>query len=490
MSSLDIAGEQLEGSSSEETHRRKANPRLPVARARSARASAAPSSLIFSKFGPRRYRLQAAGFATLLLIVALALILPKRDVRIVVDSSVVGVSSRSENLNSVARQAGIELGTGDRIERIDGDDLVVRRAIEANVTVDGRSYSLRTQAESIGEALHAAEVSYSDQDSIYRNGQLVEADDQLAAAPALAVAAGSRQAAEAASHSSTIIEVRRAVPLTVVENGQELQLQSSRSTVAGALQAAGVRVGPGDAVQPPLSTEMSSGLEVHIDHARPLVVTVPTGKLVLYTLADTVGEAIAAGAVALPADYKLDPAPETVVGAGLAVHVIGLSAEQVEETERIESQTVYEPDADLAYGEQRIVHGNDGVVHRAYAVTYEDGRQTGRELASEWYDPEPADTIIYYSTAAEPRPVPPVSAAYVGDWSDMVCSYSWDCEWALAVIQCESGGNANAYNAAGYVGLFQIWEGHGANLTDPATNIAAAYSLYISGGAGNWPNCP
>ena len=71
-----------------------------------------------------------------------------------------------------------------------------------------------------------------------------------------------------------------------------------------------------------------------------------------------------------------------------------------------------------------------------------------------------------------------------------MCSYGWDCNWAWAVIQCESGGNSAAYNPAGYVGLFQIWEGHGANFRDPATNIAAAYSLYRPGGRSNWPTFP
>ena len=82
------------------------------------------------------------------------------------------------------------------------------------------------------------------------------------------------------------------------------------------------------------------------------------------------------------------------------------------------------------------------------------------------------------------------SQCSVGAWSDLVCAYGWDCNWALAVIQCESSGNPDAYNPAGYVGLFQVWEGHGPNLRDPATNVAAAYSLYLSGGSSHWPNCP
>ena len=488
MSLFDIAGEQLEGSGSEETHRRSVKSTRTEARTRSARAAAVSSSPSLSRFfGARRFRLQAAGGAALAFIVALAWLLPKHDVRIAVDGSVMSVSSRSEDARAVANQAGVDLGPGDRVERVDSNDVVVHRAIETTLRADGKTYTLRTQAESIDEALRHAGVQYSEADSIYQDGTLVEANAPIDASPALATSAAEL---EPASGANVTIDVRRAVPLTIVENGQQLQLQSSRATVASALHTAGVRVGPGDAVQPPLASEMTSGLEIHVDHAQPLVVTMPEGKVMLYTLADTVGEALADGVVALPADYRLDPAPETVVGAGLAVHVIGVSAEQVEETERIESHTVYQADADLLYGEQRVVEGHDGVLHRTYQVDYEDGQQVGRELASEWYDPEPADTLVYYSTATEPTQAPQVAATYSGDWRDLVCSYDWDCDWALAVIQCESGGNADAYNSSGYVGLFQIWQGHGDNLTDPATNTAAAYSLYVSGGAGHWPNCP
>ena len=156
----------------------------------------------------------------------------------------------------------------------------------------------------------------------------------------------------------------------------------------------------------------------------------------------------------------------------------------------------FHADATLPPGATHTTVGRDGVLHRQYVTEYEDGILISRSLADEWYDPEPVDTIIYYSTAeappvvAAPVPAPRVPISSGGSWSDLVCSYGWDCNWALAVIQCESGGNPNAYNPAGYVGLFQVWEGHSSNLQDPATNIAAAWSLYLSGGGSHWPNCP
>ena len=76
------------------------------------------------------------------------------------------------------------------------------------------------------------------------------------------------------------------------------------------------------------------------------------------------------------------------------------------------------------------------------------------------------------------------------DWRTLVCSYNWNCTWAMAVIACESGGNPNAYNPAGpYVGLFQVLNPSG-SLFEPAANIAAAYSKYLRQGPGAWPSCP
>lgn len=74
-------------------------------------------------------------------------------------------------------------------------------------------------------------------------------------------------------------------------------------------------------------------------------------------------------------------------------------------------------------------------------------------------------------------------------WRELVCSYDWDCSWALSVIACESGGNPNAYNPRGpYVGLFQLLD-PSRSLFDPAENTAAAYAKYRRQGPGAWGAC-
>ena len=458
MASRDVVGGYPEGTGSEEAHRHLPYLSLPGTAGR-ARAYSSNAWLV------RERRLQIAGLAAILLILAISLVLRTRDFQVFADGDVTSVSSRSASEASVVANAGIDLWPGDRVEVTSGNSLVVHRAREVTLFVDGRSFSVRTQASTIAELLLDTRVSLGPQDSIRRDGVPVST------------------AATLAQNEVTAIDVRRAVPVTIVENGLELQARSSGDTIAAVLEEMDVRLGPGDSVRPPLTASLSAGMQVRIEHARQMVVTLPEGKTVLYTLSEEVGPALAASGILLPNEYRLEPTENTPISAGLAVRVVGISRDQELEAVRIESQTLYQPDPSLPAGTTRTTFGQDGLLHREYAIQYEDDVLVSRSLSAEWYDPVPIDTVIYYSTA------PALTSSSLA-WADLVCAYNWDCDWALAVIQCESAGNPNAYNPAGYVGLFQIWEGHGFNLRDPATNVAAAYSLSVSGGRGRWPNCP
>lgn len=87
----------------------------------------------------------------------------------------------------------------------------------------------------------------------------------------------------------------------------------------------------------------------------------------------------------------------------------------------------------------------------------------------------------------------PLGRGAVEQWRGLVCNapFTWDCGWALAVIDCESSGHADAVNPAGpFVGLFQVLNG----TTDPYQNAVDAHIKYHAWQRGEvgppWPNCP
>ena len=118
---------------------------------------------------------------------------------------------------------------------------------------------------------------------------------------------------------------------------------------------------------------------------------------------------------------------------------------------------------------------------------------------------EPPATTAPPTTEAPPATEPPVETVYVPPgtepWVGLVeASFAaGDVGQALMVISCESGGNPSATNASsGAAGLFQHlpkywaersaaagWEG--ADIYDPAANIAvAAWLVYEGGGWSHW----
>src|SRR5207302_6360949 len=114
--------------------------------------------------------------------------------------------------------------------------------------------------------------------------------------------------------------------------------------------------------------------------------------------AATVGEALSAASVVLPDGAYIDPPPDTPVSYGMSVRVVELSSSNDVETEYVESGTVYKADDSLDPGETRTVKGHDGAHVRRYAVSYVNGEEATRDLVDEYDDPEPVDTVIYYST--------------------------------------------------------------------------------------------
>jgi hypothetical protein len=81
------------------------------------------------------------------------------------------------------------------------------------------------------------------------------------------------------------------------------------------------------------------------------------------------------------------------------------------------------------------------------------------------------------ATTAAPR-----GAAY-GPWADLINQYPWPTQTAYRIMMCESGGNANAYNArSGATGLFQILNGP----FDPAANVATAFRMWQQRGWQPW----
>ncbi len=383
----------------------------PDARAMLKRASrgVTSNSLLLD---PRRRRHLAVLCVALAVTVFGYVLLQPRRVRVQADGRELVVTTHMANDSAVLRGAGVTLRPGDRVTALvspGGDVLRVDRARTVTLHVDGAAYEIRTHAITIDQLLAEADVAIGARDSVVQNGELVSVNAPVD--PPRLFATHAPAGDPGAAGDEITIDVRRAVPFSIIENGRRMVSTSSRQTIAEALREAGVVVGPGDAVTPPLASALEEHARVDVRHAMPVTVTLPSDHKVLYTLSATVGDALAAAGITIPQGAYIDPPPETPVRAGMSVRVVQLSASSNVEREYIASSTVYKADAGLAPGETRTVPGHDGARVRRYDVTYVNGQEVARALVQEYYDPRPVDTVIYYPVRKRDRgQAPPASA--------------------------------------------------------------------------------
>lgn len=340
-------------------------------------------------------------------------LLQPRKVHVQADGREVVVETNMSSDPAVLRGAGVDLRPGDRVTALDGrgrDVLRVERARTVTLRVDGVGYTMSTHAVTIDQLLSEANVAVNGRDSVLQNGVLVSMNAPVDPPRLFATSAVER---DEPISGDIAIEVRRAVPFTIVENGREVPSTSSRPTVAQALREAGVVVGPGDRVTPDAQSPLDADARIELRHARAVTVALPDGHRVLYTFADTVGEALREEGIAVPQGAFVLPSMETPTAAGMSVRVVQLSASNDTEVEYIESATVYKSDASLPPGEIRTVKGHDGTRVRHYAVSYVDGEEAGRELIEDRLEPEPLDTVVYYPTRTGENDSEPADAGRV-----------------------------------------------------------------------------
>ncbi|MEO5887631.1 MAG: ubiquitin-like domain-containing protein, partial [Anaerolineales bacterium] len=113
------------------------------------------------------------------------------------------------------------------------------------------------------------------------------------------------------------LQIRRAVPITLVTPEGQQQLQSSAFTVGEVLQDSGYWLHARDKIEPALNSPTTEGMTITVIAARELIVSVDGGSVRIDSSARTVGEALAeAGIPLIGLDYSLPSANEPLPSDG------------------------------------------------------------------------------------------------------------------------------------------------------------------------------
>jgi resuscitation-promoting factor RpfB len=329
-------------------------------------------------------------------------------------------------------------------------------------------------------------------------------------------------------------------PVTLVIDGQTKQIDTSASTVAGALKGAGYTVGPHDIVAPSPGSHVSSGTKIVLKQGRLLRLTVDGQERDVWTTAPTVSDALAALGypasdfvsvsrskrlpltatsielrtpkhvilihdgkrqqiettaltigqllrdlrVPLDGNDRVHPSRIKPVQAGERIRVQRVVFKDVTHREAVSYPVIKRYDSSMYTDQTHVLRaGRSGSANVTYRVVYVDGKLAGRAVLHR--DVLVAPTARIERVGTKHRPVPTYSGS----------GLNWD-----AVANCESGGNWHINTGNGFYGGLQFdystWLSNGggayASRADLATReqqIAVATRLYNARGSSPWPVC-
>lgn len=286
------------------------------------------------------------------------------------------------------------------------------------------------------------------------------------------------------------INVYRARPVTVVDNGTKTVAVTAQRSPRVAAQDAGVVVYPEDGasfVQGNIANN-TIGEEIILDRATPVAFTLYGTPLTVRTHSTTVAQLLKEKNIRLQKDDTLTPAPETVLSPGTQVTLIRNGTQVVTVQEDITPAIQYVSDSSLSLGSTATRQpGSPGKRAVTYQVITQNGQETSRTVLQSTTVVEPVPQIIARGTIVDIN----------GDKSAIMAAAgisAGDFGYANFIISHESGWRTTAQNSSGAYGLCQALPGSkmasagGDWATNPITQLrwCDGYASRYGGWAGSY----
>lgn len=263
-------------------------------------------------------------------------------------------------------------------------NLIVRvtRARSITLTVDGQSQVYRTSLTNPAEILESASLTVGPHDILEVDGTRIH-PTQLQNWPVPVMR----------------INLRRTVPVTVVDGDTTLQIETTSRTVGEALFEAGLTLYVSDEVTPDLNAPVGAGMTVTIDRARPVVIIADGTTIETRVRGQTIADALAdAGLALVGQDYTIPAETEPVVP-GSYVRVIRVKEDLLTEESTEPFETIFQPDASLEIDQRQTVQaGQNGITRTTIRVRYENDVEVSREPVDTTVVQEAQDQVIAYGT--------------------------------------------------------------------------------------------
>lgn len=254
-----------------------------------------------------------------------------------------------------------------------------------------------------------------------------------------------------------VFEVRRAVSLTIEEDGDQTIIASSQETLADALAEANIILNEGDRVEPSLGTNLIKDVTVTIRRARPLTIQLKDQVVEANSAAKTVGEALSEAGLGLQGDdYSIPDAQQPLPVDG-NIRVVRVRKEVLLSQTNIPFGVEYIQSDEVELDKRDVVQpGQFGVEVTRTRITYEDDQEVNRIEEVTWIAKEPVDQLTGLGTKVVVRTMDTPNGP-IEYWRAVNV-------YATSYSPCRSGGDRCYYGtssglpaAYGAIGVTRAW---------------------------------
>lgn len=243
------------------------------------------------------------------------------------------------------------------------------------------------------------------------------------------------------------VNVYRAVPVTIVDNGRKTFAYSAASTPRSIVKQAGITVYPEDKLEllpaDNFLTEASIGERVVIERATPININIYGTPVAMRTRAKTVGDLLTERGLKLEANDYVQPARTTPIAATMQIYLLRQGQKVVTEESVLPMPVQIVEDGSLTFGTTAVrQQGSSGKKITTSLIEVKNGKEE-RKVIQEIVTQEPVTQIIARGKAVQiPGDKQAVMAAAgisVGDYPYVDYIISHESGWCPTKLQGQVG---------------------------------------------------
>lgn len=202
---------------------------------------------------------------------------------------------------------------------------------------------------------------------------------------------------------NSVLSIKSAVPVTIVDDSKTIKVNSAEETVQSLLESQSITLSPNDKVSVDQQTKVEKDMTVSIKRAVPVKILVDASEINLQSADDTVGDLLKSQNISLGDKDKINHNLDEKLMPELAIEIVRVKSEIVTEVKSIGFNTQTKKDSSKTSSQSYVEkEGVDGQKEVKLEVTYENGKEVSRNEISSTVVKEPQDKIFVQGTQTTP----------------------------------------------------------------------------------------